>query len=390
MLSRFKWYRRLRGGRWGKVSGLFYDHQWIRVTDACVEDVDEDYRPKQLDVQRSPMTTSEYWRALFAFLLPRAVDSQVRHAVSDQRIVAQVLEGTKYHAVAELPEMLQGTANHAVSDGPGDARAHLLGQMFQKIADSIPGGPVKPSEAFLESMQPPAWVDHDCEKPPVPSAYSVTTVQPKCRHCGSLIGQAELDKNECNTCHGQFVDLVVDTEPEPPVKCGHCGRNMTSQGPGLVCLPCYSDQDLQASTRIYDRWLDTAHRYAAAHKKVPVVLDVEIYEYYDKPVKITSVNVYPGHTEVTVEGRFGDVAETDLDDLSLRALKFKHAETLVPCCHIRVSEDKQEIDPAFRFAASLSLNRGNRYTCGRSAEEVVQQLKRRYPETADLPVVNDE
>lgn len=43
MLSQFKWYRRLRGGRWGKVSGLFYDHAWIRVTDACVEDVDEDY-----------------------------------------------------------------------------------------------------------------------------------------------------------------------------------------------------------------------------------------------------------------------------------------------------------------------------------------------------------
>ena len=44
MLGQFKWYRRWRGGRWGKVTGLMWGHNWIRVGDECLDRVDEDYR----------------------------------------------------------------------------------------------------------------------------------------------------------------------------------------------------------------------------------------------------------------------------------------------------------------------------------------------------------
>jgi hypothetical protein len=44
MLGNFRWYRRLRGGRWAKVTGWFWGERWIRVTDACLEECQEDYR----------------------------------------------------------------------------------------------------------------------------------------------------------------------------------------------------------------------------------------------------------------------------------------------------------------------------------------------------------
>jgi hypothetical protein len=43
MISHLKCYRRWRGGRWAKVNGLIWGHNWIRVTQECVERVDEDY-----------------------------------------------------------------------------------------------------------------------------------------------------------------------------------------------------------------------------------------------------------------------------------------------------------------------------------------------------------
>lgn len=43
-MSDFHWYRKLRGDRWAKVTGYFYGKRWVRVTDSCVEWVDEDWR----------------------------------------------------------------------------------------------------------------------------------------------------------------------------------------------------------------------------------------------------------------------------------------------------------------------------------------------------------
>ncbi len=43
-MSHFQWWRRLRGGRWGAVTGYFWGKRWVRVTDECVERIDEDWR----------------------------------------------------------------------------------------------------------------------------------------------------------------------------------------------------------------------------------------------------------------------------------------------------------------------------------------------------------
>lgn len=40
-MNRWRWYRRLRGGRWGRVSGYLWGHRWIHVGPECVERVDE-------------------------------------------------------------------------------------------------------------------------------------------------------------------------------------------------------------------------------------------------------------------------------------------------------------------------------------------------------------
>lgn len=44
MLSSFRWYRKLRGGRWAQVTGYMWGKRWIQVSDECVERVDEDWR----------------------------------------------------------------------------------------------------------------------------------------------------------------------------------------------------------------------------------------------------------------------------------------------------------------------------------------------------------
>jgi hypothetical protein len=43
ILSRFRRYRRWRGGKWARVTGMFWGQNWVRVTNECVERVDEDY-----------------------------------------------------------------------------------------------------------------------------------------------------------------------------------------------------------------------------------------------------------------------------------------------------------------------------------------------------------
>lgn len=43
LLENFLWYRRMRRGRWARVTRLFYGKRWVRVGEECVERVDEDY-----------------------------------------------------------------------------------------------------------------------------------------------------------------------------------------------------------------------------------------------------------------------------------------------------------------------------------------------------------
>lgn len=38
-----QWYRRLRGGKWARVTGWLWGCRWIRVSADCVELVDEDW-----------------------------------------------------------------------------------------------------------------------------------------------------------------------------------------------------------------------------------------------------------------------------------------------------------------------------------------------------------
>jgi hypothetical protein len=42
-VSAFRWYRRWRGGRWARVAGMLWGHRWVRVTDGCLERVDEEW-----------------------------------------------------------------------------------------------------------------------------------------------------------------------------------------------------------------------------------------------------------------------------------------------------------------------------------------------------------
>ncbi len=42
-VSGFRSYRRFRGGRWGKVTGLMWGSRWVRVTPECLDRIDEDY-----------------------------------------------------------------------------------------------------------------------------------------------------------------------------------------------------------------------------------------------------------------------------------------------------------------------------------------------------------
>ena len=45
MLRRFQWYRRLRGGRWVQVPGLFTDRNWVHVSNSYVgRPILEDWR----------------------------------------------------------------------------------------------------------------------------------------------------------------------------------------------------------------------------------------------------------------------------------------------------------------------------------------------------------
>jgi hypothetical protein len=44
MIQNFQFYRKLRGGRWARVTGFLWGFRWIRVTSECVERIDEEYK----------------------------------------------------------------------------------------------------------------------------------------------------------------------------------------------------------------------------------------------------------------------------------------------------------------------------------------------------------
>ena len=58
-LKHFRWYRRLRGGRWAQVTGWLFGKRWVRVPAVCIERVDEDYRPSVY--QHSLGHPSRHW-----------------------------------------------------------------------------------------------------------------------------------------------------------------------------------------------------------------------------------------------------------------------------------------------------------------------------------------
>lgn len=44
MIANFKWWRRYRGGRWARVTGLLWGLRWVRMPDSSIEPCEEDYR----------------------------------------------------------------------------------------------------------------------------------------------------------------------------------------------------------------------------------------------------------------------------------------------------------------------------------------------------------
>lgn len=42
-MSRFRWYRRLRGGLWARVPGRLWGWRWVRLHPPSAQHADEDY-----------------------------------------------------------------------------------------------------------------------------------------------------------------------------------------------------------------------------------------------------------------------------------------------------------------------------------------------------------
>lgn len=69
----------------------------------------------------------------------------------------------------------------------------------------------------------------------------------------------------------------------------------------------------------FDLWLDAAHEHYRSTKKLPVVLELELYEYMGEWVRIIDVNVYRGGTQVTVKTSSEHGATVELEELTLRS-----------------------------------------------------------------------
>lgn len=46
MLSYFRWWRWLRGGRWARVTGWLWGKRWVQIPQECVEPHDEHHRKR--------------------------------------------------------------------------------------------------------------------------------------------------------------------------------------------------------------------------------------------------------------------------------------------------------------------------------------------------------
>lgn len=106
MLSNFQWYRRLRGGRWGRVSGWFWGKSWLRVTDACVEDCEEDWRGN--GTMNKDQTTRAIVRRVIDGLIAKrrfghAWEGMSQEEKEQTRRELVTLVGLELHATAEEP-----------------------------------------------------------------------------------------------------------------------------------------------------------------------------------------------------------------------------------------------------------------------------------------------
>ncbi len=70
---------------------------------------------------------------------------------------------------------------------------------------------------------------------------------------------------------------------------------------------------------LHDEWLKVAKAHESAKKQIPIVVGIELYEYFGQPVTIVDVQGYGGNVvRCVVEGRFAERATVDLEELSLR------------------------------------------------------------------------
>lgn len=80
------------------------------------------------------------------------------------------------------------------------------------------------------------------------------------------------------------------------------------------------DEERKQKSDLLRKWIELANEHQKIHGEVPVVIGVELYEYFHGPVKIVDANVYRGGVEVTVESRSGKTATIESDELDLRSV----------------------------------------------------------------------
>jgi hypothetical protein len=64
-LARFQWYRKWRGGKWARTTGLFWGRNWIRIhpADEVFERVEEDYTKQACSICVGCLPPGEQCRA---------------------------------------------------------------------------------------------------------------------------------------------------------------------------------------------------------------------------------------------------------------------------------------------------------------------------------------
>lgn len=72
-----------------------------------------------------------------------------------------------------------------------------------------------------------------------------------------------------------------------------------------------------------DEWLKLAHAHKMKTGELPLVVGIELYEYFEKPVTITSVYEWSEDcgASVVVRGRFMEIASVHSSELKLRPMR---------------------------------------------------------------------